>query len=177
MRTPITINWIVKEHISFFNKHGVTEAALRKYHSEYPHKKNIYSDNDFLWGLFQQFVLEIGRQTTNLEDYYTYNIELYKRMRDFLVLIEDKNPNHIVKQINKNELELRKLSSMYLFNLEIVAINCCPECEKLNGKIISLGDAIENQFLPPKKCTNRYGCSCFYCELPIRDLGGNLVKC
>lgn len=45
-------------------------------------------------------------------------------MRDFLVLIEDKNPNHIVKQINKNELELRKLSSMYLFNLEIVAINC-----------------------------------------------------
>lgn len=51
MRTPITINWIVKEHISFFNKHGVTEAALRKYHSEYPHKKNIYSDNDFLWGV------------------------------------------------------------------------------------------------------------------------------
>ncbi len=43
-----------------------------------------------------------------------------------------------------------------------MAINCCPYCAMLNGKKVTKEEALDEQYLPFKSCTNEIGCNCFY---------------
>ena len=72
-------------------------------------------------------------------------------------------------------MRLWKLRATFLTEVEIIGGHCCPFCDSHDGKKFSLDDAIANQYLDSKGCSNEYGCTCTYAEIAVRDSDGRLI--
>lgn len=60
------------------------------------------------------------------------------------------------------------LESDVVKSVELLATDdSCTACKKMQGKVITVNDALATQPLPVKECTKKGGCRC--CYLPIVD--------
>ena len=65
-------------------------------------------------------------------------------------------------------------------NIKVEAVirtgKCCPVCDKLEGKILSIEQAVLLQPLPNIGCTNEDGCTCSYGFHSVRDVNNKILK-
>jgi hypothetical protein len=172
----IDIDWIIKNHLSFFTNFDLTESKIRQYYKVWEVDKLSTSINDYYWHLLQNIVIDIAEYTSSEEKMYQLNYETYLRMWEFLVRIEHKNGNQVKKLMHENELRLWKLQSTK-FKKEVVIISgaCCSFCDDLNGKQIAFEEALAKQYLASENCIREYGCNCCYSVISSRDENENLI--
>ncbi|MGN6532989.1 MAG: hypothetical protein ACTHK0_14705 [Ginsengibacter sp.] len=75
----------------------------------------------------------------------------------------------------KRDINKAKRSGM-LLEVTLLTKGCCEECEKIDGKTMSLKEAIKTKPLPHLKCTRTPSCFCCYTFHPLRDAKGKLIK-
>ena len=113
---------------------------------------------DVIWYICNQEIL-IHR------DDWNYLSQLYYNMALFLNKHE-KECFHILQQSRK--AQLLYLKEMGIEEVEIHAIDRCPSCLKLDGKILKIDEALKQMPIPNKDCTNirddkkRSFCICQY---------------
>jgi hypothetical protein len=108
---------------------------------------------DVIWGLFQEAVLQ---GVTGL----------HFSMARFLVE-EGKDPATSLKAHAKERLmELAQPSDLTTDEVEVQGGGCCAECEKLDGKILPVSEALRTNPLPNPACTHTESgfqfCTCAY---------------
>lgn len=133
------------------NQYKESEKILNK---RFGHKPNY---NDVIWHLCNKEIIE------NRNDYDILRL-LYYKMAQFLNK-RGKEFFHLLQQSKKMELLYFKKMGMD----EVEIISCyCSFCQKLNGKIFKINDALKQMPLPHKECTNilydkkRGFCTCSY---------------
>ena len=131
------------------------------------------SKRDFLWSVFQRLNIGIAKKFGVSIETYQYQRELYLIMLSFLVE-ENRNTKHIRKSIHFCDLMKADLSD-YKQEVEFIATKCCEECDKINGQIIPLEEAIKTQPLPYSKCKRKTGCICCYGFKAVRDERGRII--
>lgn len=67
-------------------------------------------------------------------------------------------------------------SAHLLMNAILITNGCCEECNKINGKIIPLQQAIKDKPLPYYKCSREPSCICCYGFISVKDENGRLIK-
>ena len=131
------------------------------------------SKRDFLWYVFQKLNKGIAEKFGYSIEMYQYQRKLYSIMLSFFI-DENRNRNHIFKSINHCDLMIAKFSE-YQQQVEFIASKCCEECDKIDGTIISLEEAIRAKPLPYVKCKRKNGCICCYGFHAVRDERGRIV--
>jgi Pyruvate/2-oxoacid:ferredoxin oxidoreductase delta subunit len=176
-RKQIDIDWIIKNHSSFFAKFNLNEAKIREHYEVWKIGKISTAVNDYYWYLLQNIITVIAEQVSSEEETYQLNYETYLKMWEFLVGIERKNGNHVKRTMHQNELRLWKLQSPnYKKEVVIISGACCSYCNELNGKRIDFEEALEKQYLASESCTREAGCNCCYSVLNSRDDNGRLIR-
>ena len=139
-------------------------SNFRKKHIK---KSKVVIENDIIWSAFNyqtQIIVKSGI------DVYSNLSRLHFAMAHFL-REEGKDFNQQLKVSQKYKLlDLRNvLMKLEVSNprIEIHSKNCCEKCDKINGKKLTINEAIKNQILPFGDCTNRLNnfCTCIY--LPV----------
>jgi hypothetical protein len=177
-KSQITLEWIIEKYLSYFQTFHLTEDALRTYYSQFKSLLPTASDGDFLWHVFQLIVKEIAKQSHSEEQLYRLNEGVYLKMWEYLVTVENKNGNHVMRLHNENQLRLWQLQFQLKFKWHIVIISghCCPYCDSLDEKELTFEEALEQQPLASKHCTRELGCNCCYVTRASRDANGRLIK-
>jgi len=117
-------------------------------------------DSDIIWGLFQKAILK------NSSDYGKL-WGAYLCMASFLE--SENKPKQQILQIQ--ELEYKFMLEGYkqkgIDKLRCVATiggqRLCKECEKLNGKVLNIDEALKKMSIP-RKCKNKL-CRCVYAPI------------
>jgi len=129
-------------------------------------RKKFKNIDDTLWSLSQEYLL-LNKKKNN----YDNVISIYSFLESVRVS-EDKDTNYLVKLRLYNELlrikeERIKNGTSDFDIISIMASNwrddsgqICPKCKELDGKELTLNEALETQPLPPDGCT----CKCCGCE-------------
>jgi hypothetical protein len=121
---------------------------------KFGHKPNYY---DVIWHICNKEIIK-NRNNYNELRFLYYNMALFLNNRN-------KDCFQILQQAKKMDLLYFKS-----INNEEVVINggICPSCQKLNGKIFKIDDALKQMPIPNKNCTNirhdkkRSFCLCYY---------------
>lgn len=172
----ITLDWIIDNYMEYFKQFQLTEQNIRTYFEEWKSGKDVVLPKDFLWHIFQLIVQAIAKQATSEEQLCLKNMEVYWKMWEFLVKVENRNGDHVLRSKFKNELRLWQLEEKtFKQQVEIISGHCCPFCNSLDGKIMSIEEALESQPLASKQCTRKWGCNCCYSVTGVRDSEGRLV--
>lgn len=171
----IDIDWIITNQMNFLEKFGLYESVIRQYYEDWKKLQPEASANDYLWHVFQTLLDSVVEKFNTEEQLYELNFEIYSKMREFLVKVEKRNANHILKMMNENQLRLWKIRANFKSEVEIISGHCCEFCDSLNNKRISFEEAIEKRYLASKNCTNKYGCNCCYSQVSVKDENGNLI--
>jgi hypothetical protein len=119
------------------------------------------NDNDIIWSLFNQVVLKTRDYQTLKMIYYEMALFLNEEGKDFF---------HVLQQSKRMELIVYKQRGVKKVEI-LAASNSCEHCQKLNGKILTINEALEEMFIPCEECTHiisvahRGFCRC--CYVPI----------
>jgi hypothetical protein len=92
-------------------------------------------------------------------------------MLEFRVNVEGQNGNPIIQLIIRNRIQQWQAELPYPFQVQAVAINCCPHCESINGQTFEPQQALLYPHFASEKCTKASGCSCGY--IPVAVSQGN----
>lgn len=144
---------------------------------------NKFGDTDqsrknFIWSIFQQLIDGLSKKFGYTIEAFRYHKKVYWVMFKFLV-DEGKDTTHIRKAIascDLNVIELEDLESDFESVVEVIGNKCCPECDKIDEKVMSVQEAISAALLPYSKCTNNNGCVCCYASLTKTDEKGRLIR-
>ncbi len=170
-----SIEWLIKNYLSFFETFGLEEKGIRTSYQEWTTKFGD-SVEDFLWHIFNTLLNENASQSTDLIGFYERNIDLYMQMLYFRRKIEGKAANEIQQTLNKNKLELQFESS----NLELTVIvskaNDCEACQEISNKEYPIREVIKNDVIPYETCNRERGCVCGYTFKPLRDDNNSLIR-
>src|SRR5687768_13066229 len=158
----ITIDWIIENYMEYFTKFQLTELNIRNHFEEWKAGKQVVLPKDYLWYIFQMIVKTIAKQSSSEEQMCRLNVEVYSKMWEFIVKVENRKANHVLRSRFQNELRLWQLESKFKQVVEIISGHCCLYCNNLDGKKMSIEEAIENQYLASKECTREWGCNCYY---------------
>lgn len=77
------------------------------------------------------------------KEYYEMALSLRDQRKDFFGFLKQ-----------SAEMKLKALREEGWEKTEILA-GCCPECDKLEGKIFTIEDALEKMPIPNKNCSNK----------------------
>lgn len=101
------------------------------------------SDYDIIWGLFQ----ELTMRTVNLQDlgelYYQKAIFLHEEGRDCFPQLRESAKIQLIQIKNQG----------YTNKVEILNAGGCEACEKQNGTIFTINEALEKMPIPCSDCT------------------------
>ena len=171
------MDWIIDNYMEYFQQFQLKEEDIRNHYEDWKSGKEVVLPKDYLWYLFQLIVQAIAKQATSEAHMYRKNVEVYSKMWEFLVKVENRNGTHVLRSKFLNELRLWKVeSTIYKKQVEIISGHCCPYCDNLDKKIMSIDEALETQPLASKQCTRKWGCNCCYSETFARDSEGRLIK-
>lgn len=123
------------------------------------------SDHDALWSIANKLVLKFGK----LGDFSTLS-GIYFDMA--LFLHQSEKPNSESLRISNRMRLMGSRNSEYIKGVEIDAKWCCDYCKPLDGKILSIKEALETEPLPQELCTHKLTsrapeawCLCTYLEV------------
>jgi hypothetical protein len=91
-------------------------------------------------------------------------------------LMNPKNNSKKYNNSNKLYSDLKQVASAsYKVYVMFIAGNCCSECDKIDGSVMSVEEALIKQRLPHSLCTGETGCICSYGMHGKRDLNAKLI--
>jgi len=142
---------------------GITEKDYQNKNNELAKNFNREPDSlDIIWGLYNDLI----SKTKDLQElkmiYYSMALFLDEEGKDFF---------EILQLSHKMELQHLKQQS-FIKKVEISGAGGCSECNKINGKIFNIDEAINTMPIPLKNCTHTINsdkgfCRCMY--LPVFD--------
>lgn len=181
MKQQITLNRLVREYGGMFEKYGHSKQYLRDHFIEWS-KYRPALVNDYLWYMLNRLITENGSLTQEQMAYK--NSTVYLSMAIFVGKYEGSNPNPYKK------LHMEQDLFMYLARdsgveceIKVIANGqyTCEHGRALDGKSMSLEDALREQPLATEKCIitqdfrKSIGCQCRYTYTAKRDENGRLV--
>lgn len=170
-----TIEWMLKKYLPFFRKFGMTEENILSHYNEWKLNR-VDRIEDYLWYIFNFLLNENMKQSRNIVDLYKRNDEIYMQMLYFRRKIEGKPANEIQKALNYNRLELNIEKTKYEFDLIIIGTIDCEACKNIDGKIITVQQALKKEIIPYNECTRKQGCACLYSIKLKRDNNDRLIR-
>lgn len=170
-----SIEWLIKNYISFFEDFGMNEENIRSYYEEWKFK-NSHNIEDYLWHIFNILLAENASQSKDILKFYERNINIYLEMLYFRRKLEGKQANEIQKSLNRNKLQLQFDSSNIEFNVIIAVTKDCDACINLEGKEFPIRNVIKKDVIPYEICNRIQGCACVYTFRPKRDENDILIK-
>lgn len=172
----ITINWIITNYLDYLKQFQLDEISIRHHFDEWKKEKKAKA-NKYLWYIFEKVREAISKQATSEIQRCRLNAELFKKMWEYKIKIENKNANDILKLQFENQLHVLKLEqTVYRLEIEVISGHCCLFCNSLNGKKLSLEEALSKQPLASDQCTRQWGCNCCYAENFARDSNNRFIK-
>lgn len=109
------------------------------------------SANDLEWGL-------LNRQIIETKDHRGLST-IYRRMA---TIADSENRPSYQYLLESNRCQLRcDQANGFVKRVQISSDYCCLECAKLHGRILTPGEALKLDLLPPKECTRGF-CNCGY---------------
>lgn len=172
------INWLIKNYISFLEEFGMNEKNIVEYYHTWKENRTE-SIEDYLWFIFNYLLNENAKQSEDAVGLFKRNDQIYTQMLSFRRRVEGKKANEILKIFNTNRVNLeleQNISSRLEIDFIIIGTKDCEESEKVDGKIISKREAIENNIIPYEKCTRNQGCVCLMNVKVRRDKNGRIVR-
>jgi hypothetical protein len=169
-----TIDWMLKNYMSFFQEFGMDETNIR-------HNFPIWSKNrpplvkDYLWYIFQLLLIESAKQSMGEQALLLNQRKIYATMLDFRRRIEHKPANEILQLMLKADVRRNQLESSVKYKVVIISGNCCPYCNSLNEKQFEFEEVLANQYLGSIHCTRERGCICAYGYEALRDKNSRLI--
>ena len=169
-----SIEWLIKNYMSFFENFGMQEENIRNYYQEWTLK---FGDNaeDFLWHIFNKLLSENALQSKDIKGFYKRNIEIYMQMLYFRRKIEGKNANEIQQSLNRNKLELQFETSNLELNVQVSSAKDCDACKKISEQGYPIREVLKNDVIPYEACNRQNGCVCVYTFKPLRDENKSLI--
>ena len=94
---------------------------------------------------------------------------LYRDMA--LIAHQRSRPSFKLQQV-AHEMELRYYEKSKLTKVEVLGTNCCDVCQAQNGLVVSISEAMKNQPIPQRGCTNKINneapdCWCVCTYIPV----------
>jgi hypothetical protein len=175
MQTEFTIDWLVQKYLRFFDKFGMTEEDIRTHYEEWKEKSENDSVKDYLWYLFQVLLGETAKQINNDADFHKNNFEIYSRMWELRVLIEEKKDNQLVRLREESRVMGEAASLPFVVEAQVISGHCCPYCDDLDQKTFAVEEVLRNHFIGSNECTREWGCNCRYQTVPKWDAEGNAI--
>ncbi|MFB9058032.1 hypothetical protein ACFFU9_14905 [Mariniflexile ostreae] len=176
-----SIEWLIKNYLPFLETFGMDEKNIRENYVNNWVNKDKNDVESYLWSIFNLLIDENLKQSKakNLEGYYDRNMKIYSKMSIFLRKYKSKPAGHLQKLYNENYIKKENQSFKdNTFHMD-VAIYCkaidCKFGDEVDGKLISIKEALENSIIPYDKCTSEVGCLCFYSIRPRRDENDDLI--
>ena len=97
-------------------------------------------------------------------------------LKFFTQLIKEKKPvTEAQRLINHIDLKIAEFAP-YKVQIELITKDCCPTCNALDGKIITLEEAMATKPLPNISCTGEMGCYCLYAAAAARDDNDRIMR-
>jgi hypothetical protein len=156
----------------------VDEKWFNAHHKQWVNKfgDGYQSQKDFIWSMFNRCINELGKRP---QSYEVFNAQtaIYFIMLKFL-WDEKKDVKGIRKsiaQVDVNRMVFDDAQSDLICDVVIISTKCCPECERIDGKVMTLDEVVKNPPLPQPECTRNNGCVCCYARQGRRDSNGRLV--
>lgn len=172
------INWLIKNYISFLEEFGINENNIVEYYNTWKENRTENIE-DYLWFIFNYLLNENAKRSDDVIGFFKRNDQIYIEMLSFRRKIEGKKANEILKIFNTNRVNLeleQNISSKLEIDFIIIGTMDCEESKKIDGKIVSKSEAIENNIIPYEKCTRNQGCVCLMSAKPRRDKNGRIVR-
>ncbi|MDG4951336.1 hypothetical protein NLM59_10390 [Weeksellaceae bacterium KMM 9724] len=166
-------NWVVKNYISFFNRFNIDEEALKSKYLLW-NKNNSQPIEDFVWYMFNSMLDENAKKNQPLNEFYQKNAEIYSEMTSFRRVHEGKTENELYKLYNENSVKANVYNSKVELEVAIIGAPDCIQGRKLNKKMISVEEALENTIIPYDECS-RGACMCMYSVVSKHDSDGSLI--
>ena len=175
MQTEFTIDWLLQKYARFFETFGMSEDDIRLHFEEWKEKTDKESVKDYLWYLLQVLLGETAKQVTNEADFHKNNFEIYARMWELRVLIEEVRDNQLVRLREESRVMGEVASLPFVVDVQVLSGHCCPYCDALDQQTFSVEDVLRNHFIGSEKCTREWGCNCRYQTVPKWDAEGNAI--
>jgi 6-phosphogluconate dehydrogenase len=154
------LDWLFKNYQTFFDKFGMNKENIADVYYEW---KEDEADTilKYLWAIFEKLLYETYEQVLQPEAKFKILSLILEEMWNYKRNYLGEKANDIYKKYLYCQLKLIQFSAMTVM-VSVVAVRCCPYCDALNGKQLSVEEALQNQFLPAVRCINEVGCSCYY---------------
>lgn len=163
------MDWLVKNYASFFEGFGIGTSALISHYGEWQVQSRDTSINHYLWYLFHVLIGESKKQLSSRSDLHRNLHEIYLKMLEFRINVEQQKDNGLVQLIMKNKIQQWQAELSYRFHLQAVSLNCCPHCEAINGRIYEAEQVLQNPYFASEQCTKETGCSCGYIPVAAEE--------
>jgi hypothetical protein len=140
-------------------------------------KKHGSSDtakNQYLLFIYDSLLDIIAKNAVNKEELYTRQRFIYGEIFAYKCF-HDEDCTEVQRCMNYCDLQLAQ-HGIIKVQVSIQSWQCCPECDKMNGKTMSVENALYIQPLPNIHCTNKNGCTCSYTFHSVRDDNNKIVK-
>ncbi len=112
-----------------------------------------------MWAIFEKLLSEAYLNISSPATRFKVLGLVLKEMRNYKTNYEGEKANDLHRRYLFCQLKQFEIQSK---DVQVMAINCCPYCAMLNGKKVTVEEALDEQYLPTKSCTNEIGCNCFY---------------
>jgi hypothetical protein len=133
---------------------------------------------DFIWSVFNEVQTLYANSAKSEVELYSKQKEIYFPMWQFLK-DEKRDFKHILNAITQIELYLMRAesdASDYVYEVHVIGTKCCENCNKIDGIVLTIEQAIEQNLLPYKECTRNGGCICLYTSIMVTGNDGRLLR-
>jgi hypothetical protein len=161
------LDWLFRNYQSFFDKFGMNKENITAVYYEW---KEDEADTilKYLWAIFEKLLYETYEHVSRPEAKFKILSLILEEMRNYKRNYEGEKANDLYKKYLYCQLKMIQLAAMPVM-ITVVAVRCCPYCDAINGKRLSIEEALQNQFLPAARCINDVGCECYYKPDIIRE--------
>lgn len=142
--------------VEVFKRFGGGESEFINLKKDTKNQLNTISDyHDFNWMAFNHLLERHCEDFHTLSMiYYEMAIYLSKKGEDFTNVLSLSKQNQLLQ---KKKQGVEKIVILNSDN------NSCPECKKINNKVLDIDNALNAQILPCKTCAHNGGfCRCYY---------------
>ena len=170
-----TIDWLIKNYLSFFNDFALSENYIRDYFEEWK-INNRDRIEDYIWHLFNLLLSENAYNAKDLYSFYKKNDSIYTQMLYFRRKYENNSANEIKRLIDKNKIDLYNEDSKYELEVFIITTKDCKACIGLESQVFSIEEASQGDIIPYDKCDRYIGCTCSYSIKAKKNSNGRLIR-
>ena len=170
------IDWLVTGYGNFLEKFGLDKAGVRTHYHEWQDKTGREDVHDYLWYLFQVILGETNKQVKDPLDLQKNLHEIYTAMWYFGTQVEGRKATDLQQLVMDTRVRVWQLELPCYFRVKLMASNCCPYCDHLDGQLFSPEDMLQHQSFSLAKCTNDEGCACFFAPVVDRDGNNQLIQ-